>query len=382
MVGKRNVERQSSTGDSLAVTTTRTLGAYFLLMLISGFFGYSICLSGSFLGIFQSISTREDRSFGDPLSTGMVREAKQLDTQQLLRSSSSTATVDPMGTAKAHTFGLLNNIPNNEWETIRLKTISTSWYANPQNPIENVNNPDLWNEKNMIPNFDCPEKEMVPKRDQKGETKHVCNPRRLAFDGKQEVGGANGVGNGVVANCLIYSFGCAGDFSFEDEIFRMHNKACEIHIFDPASAWERKDDVPNKNIHYHAWGLRSTYDDSKSVVWPKGRGGGFKTFPETMELLGHTNRVIDILKIDCEGCEWSTVNDWINLGIRQILIELHGVPSPQGTPQQRWYQKPLNLSEYYGLYQDNGYALFNKERNGELSLELCFMKMASDFWKK
>jgi hypothetical protein len=41
--------------------------------------------------------------------------------------------------------------------------------------------------------------------------------------------------------------------------------------------------------------LLSTYDNSKSVVWPKGRGGGFKTFPETLELLGHQNRTIDIL---------------------------------------------------------------------------------------
>ena len=33
------------------------------------------------------------------------------------------------------------------------------------------------------------------------------------------------------------------------------------------------------------------------VVWPKGRGGGFKTFPKTLEFLGHTNRIIDVLKV-------------------------------------------------------------------------------------
>lgn len=185
--------------------------------------------------------------------------------------------------AQRHTFGLLDKISDEEWEAIRQKTIRTSWYENPKNPLENVDEPLLWNEKNMIPNFDCPIKEAVPKR-VKGETKYVCNPQRLVYDGKE-------------GGCLIYSFGCAGDFSFEDEISKMHNKACEIHVFDPAKAWERKDDIPSKNIHYHAWGLRSTYDDSKSVVWPKGRGGGFKTFPETLELLGHTNRIIDILKV-------------------------------------------------------------------------------------
>jgi len=358
VVARRNTRRQfaSSTGGFGLFTTSRTLGACVLLMVISGFVGYNLCLSSSMSDVFQSL----DQTFGDPVHA----------TQQLLRS-----TTDPMGAVKSHTYGLLNNIPNKEWEAIRLKTISTSWYGNPQNPLENVENPDLWNEKNMIPNFDCPETEMVPKRDAEGETKYVCNPSRLVFDGKkQEAGGAD--------PCLIYSFGCAGDFSFEDAIFKMHNKACEIHIFDPAKKWERKDDVPNKNIHYHAWGLTSTYDDSKSVVWPAGFGGEYKTFAEIMEQLGHKNRIIDILKIDCEGCEWSTFKDWIHLGIRQVLIELHGVPAPGGTPDQRWYQKPLDLSEYYGFYRDNGYVLFNKQRNGALSLELGFMKMASEFWKK
>eukprot|EP00546_Thalassionema_frauenfeldii_P013283 CAMPEP_0178926918 /NCGR_PEP_ID=MMETSP0786-20121207/18842_1 /TAXON_ID=186022 /ORGANISM="Thalassionema frauenfeldii, Strain CCMP 1798" /LENGTH=353 /DNA_ID=CAMNT_0020602179 /DNA_START=9 /DNA_END=1070 /DNA_ORIENTATION=+ len=342
----------------LSHETTRTLFACVVLAAVSGVICYNLCLSSQTLDTTLSISKVEDTSFRESLSTRIPQFAAQ----------PPKSAADPMGIAKAHTFGLLDTIPNDAWEQIKKRTLSTSWFANPQNPLEHVNNPGLWNEQNMIPNFDCPSKEMVPPRNKKGETKYVCNPQRLAYPEKK--------------GCLIYSFGCAGDFSFEDEIFQMHNKECEIHVFDPAKAWERENDVPNKNIHYHAWGLRSTYDDSKSVVWPKGRGGGFKTFPETLQELGHVGRTIDILKIDCEGCEWSTVQDWIHLGIQQILIELHGVPSPKGTPNQRWYKKPLNLTEYYGLYKDNGYVLYNKERNGELSLELCFLKLSSEFWNK
>eukprot|EP00592_Proboscia_alata_P001413 CAMPEP_0194378158 /NCGR_PEP_ID=MMETSP0174-20130528/34406_1 /TAXON_ID=216777 /ORGANISM="Proboscia alata, Strain PI-D3" /LENGTH=314 /DNA_ID=CAMNT_0039159983 /DNA_START=32 /DNA_END=976 /DNA_ORIENTATION=+ len=313
-------------------------------------FGYNLCQSGLTL---RSI-TQQDMEFLDS-PTGIT-----------LTQTHQKTPFDPIA-ARRHTFGLLNETSNEEWEDIRKKTIRASWYANPKNPLDDVDNPGLWNEKNMLPNFHCPKKEMVPKR-QKGEVKYVCNPQRLSYDGKED-------------SCLIYSFGCAGDFSFEDEIFHMHNKTCEIHIFDPAK-WGRKNDIPNKNIHYHAWGLKSTYDNSKSIVWPKGRGGGFKTFPETLELLGHRNRTIDILKMDCEGCEWSTVQDWIHLNIRQILVEMHGVPNPKGTPKARWYQKRMNLNEYYGLYKESGYSLFSKEQNGKLSLELSFMKMTEDFWKR
>jgi len=267
--------------------------------------------------------------------------------------------------AHRHSFGLLTET-NADWEAIRQRTISKSWYGNPDNPLENVTNAAYWNQHNMNPTFDCPQAEKVG-GSESGETKYVCNPKRLAYPGKE-------------GGCLIYSFGCAGDFKFEDAIHKMHGVNCEVHIFDPAKAWERPGDAENKNIHYHAWGLVSTYDATKSVVWPKGRGGAFKTFPEIIDILGHRNRTIDVLKIDCEGCEWSTHKDWIHLGIRQILIEVHGVPSPHGTPTARWYQRPLNLSEYYQSYIVNGYALFNKDPNGALSLELCFIKLQNDFF--
>ena len=71
----------------------------------------------------------------------------------------------------------------------------------------------------------------------------------------------------------------------------MHGKKCETHMFDPAKKWARAGDAENKNIHYHPWGLLSTYDtDNKSKVWPAGHGGAFKTLPEIMTELGHIGR--------------------------------------------------------------------------------------------
>jgi len=271
--------------------------------------------------------------------------------------------------ARLHSFGLFHNVSDNEWKLLRAKTTASSWYANPQNPLEDVDEAKLWLKNNMNPTFDCPRMEGVGVGGQR--TKLVCNPKRFV-KGEDNSNGPQ--------RCLIYSVGSAGDFHFEDSIANMHNNKCEIHVFDPAD-WSREGDVENKNIHYHAWGLSSTYDSSKSVVWPKGRGGGFKTIPETQELLGHQGRTIDLFKIDCEGCEWSSIGDWIHLEPRQILIETHGVPSPRGTPKARWYQKPMNLTEYFGNFQNHGYALYSKDIVNEISAELSFIKLHDDFWK-
>ena len=209
-------------------------------------------------------------------------------------------------TAYKQSFGLFDDISEPMWNQMRDTVKITSWYANPQNPLDKVDEETLWLANNLNPNFHCPHVERVGK----GEgVKFLCYPQRLIREEKKD--------------CLVYSIGCAGDFNFEDAMSKKYNKECEIHVFDPAD-WTRKDDIKNRNIHYHPWGLVSTYDlKSKSVVWPKGRGGGFKTFQESLEILGHKDRTVDIFKIDCEGCEWSTHKDWIEFGESKDYYSFH-----------------------------------------------------------
>ena len=271
--------------------------------------------------------------------------------------------------AYEQSYGLLNNISNTQWEELRQKTKQRSWFANPENPLDRIDDTVWWNAHNLLPTFDCPQLGRIgsgPATDKEG-TKMMCAPQNFRHRG----------------DCLIYSIGSAGNYRWEDDVAKMHNYQCEIHVFDPADSFARPGDVENKNIHYHAWGIVSSYDqESKSVVWPKGRGGGFKTFAQTLEELNHKDRIMDIFKIDCEGCEWSSHKDWIGHGMRQILIETHGVPTPRGTPKARWYQRPMNVVEdYWKDFADNGYALYSRDPNGELGMELAFMKLTDDFWK-
>lgn len=73
----------------------------------------------------------------------------------------------------------------------------------------------------------------------------------------------------------------------------------------------------------------------------------------------------------------------LHSGFRQILIEMHGVPRPDGDRNARWYQKPMDIDkDYFQDFLDNGYALYSRDPNGDLGLELSFIKLHPDFWDK
>jgi hypothetical protein len=94
--------------------------------------------------------------------------------------------------------------------------------------------------------------------------------------------------------CLVYSVGSAGRYQFEDGLFKEVGNNCEIHIFDPTHF--RLGGRAAKNMYFHTWGLKSSYDTSYQ---PK-VGGKFLSLQETLLVLGHQDRTIDILKVDCK----------------------------------------------------------------------------------
>eukprot|EP00997_Jenningsia_sp_PLL12_P010989 NODE_8420_length_410_cov_36.836565_g7546_i0.p2 GENE.NODE_8420_length_410_cov_36.836565_g7546_i0~~NODE_8420_length_410_cov_36.836565_g7546_i0.p2 ORF type:complete len:128 (+),score=31.19 NODE_8420_length_410_cov_36.836565_g7546_i0:24-386(+) len=86
---------------------------------------------------------------------------------------------------------------------------------------------------------------------------------------------------------------------------------------------------------------------------------------------GHPGRRIDILKVDCEGCEWGS---FLNIGqackerrirIERLLVELHGVDFAL-------------VSQFFDRMQDQcGLRITHKERNhwgcdGYLCVEFSF----------
>lgn len=153
--------------------------------------------------------------------------------------------------------------------------------------------------------------------------------------------------------CLVYSVGSAGDFSFETDVIRKFG--CEVHTFDPtgyAEVWGKQ--AEEQGIHFHPWGLGGA-DTPESEAKPVGPNS-YLSFERIASELGHINRRIDLLKIDCEGCEYEAFAQiWAHaasgkFSIGQVLVELH---RPEFS----------KLTAYFNGASDAGFHVFHKERN-------------------
>jgi hypothetical protein len=147
-------------------------------------------------------------------------------------------------------------------------------------------------------------------------------------------------------NCLVYSIGSNADFSFESDFKQNYNQFCEIHTFDPTGDLNLSRKLAAQaGVDFHPWGLSS-----------KNSGNNMLTLNTIMSKLGHNNRRIDILKVDCEGCEYDafeSIFQAISLGqvnVGQIQVELH------------IEKKPKIVTFFQSALKAN-FDIFHKERN-------------------
>jgi hypothetical protein len=151
-------------------------------------------------------------------------------------------------------------------------------------------------------------------------------------------------------------------------LFLLHT---QLHMQLPAHAYS----------HYHAWGLKSSY--AETIAFDV--NAKFLTLFETIQRLNHFGRKIDIFKIDCEGCEWTSFKDWINstselVDIRQILVEIHGATHRPSD---------VTLHDFFQTFLDQGFVPFYKEANTHPNAkppgtlyEYAFIKLAPSFFRK
>jgi hypothetical protein len=161
-------------------------------------------------------------------------------------------------------------------------------------------------------------------------------------DGSIDVIEGNSSSSSNNNSCLIYSIGSDNNFDFEKSAYAA--TGCDIHTFDCTVA-----NATNKPpfVHFHPWCL----------------GRGHMSLMEVIVALGHDNRDISLLKMDCEGCEWAVFSHYrafVSSGslrrIRQLSFELHVSSFAAGVLQQF-------LDMFQWFYASN-YRVISWEPNG------------------
>ncbi|KAJ1629191.1 methyltransferase domain-containing protein [Pavlovales sp. CCMP2436] len=165
------------------------------------------------------------------------------------------------------------------------------------------------------------------------------------------------------SSCLVYSVGSHNDYGFEKAIKTVHAH-CEVHTFDPTLGL-----LPGDGGSIFLGAAFSTFHDL-GLGEPPASGGGvmagvepwlrkLRPLRNLTRVLGHTGRTIDILKIDCESCEWSALvrifDDLSNsrLHVGQLQIELH---LTRTTSQQ-------DINDFMAGADRAGLRIFHKEPN-------------------
>ncbi|MCX8520488.1 MAG: FkbM family methyltransferase [Rhodoferax sp.] len=154
------------------------------------------------------------------------------------------------------------------------------------------------------PSFNCPFKYRLGRLSDGGKV--VCNWETLRDKCATDPHAA-----------AIYSVGVRGDISFETDL--VQRTGCAVHAFDHTEV-ALPEPVPG--ITFAQIGLAPT--DSPLLL----------SLPTLMAQRGHTR--IDLLKIDCEGCEWAVFDSLNATGvlpsIDQLSIELHFAQAHTNNP--------------------------------------------------
>jgi len=288
-------------------------------------------------------------------------------------------TKDSFNLANEQSFGFFNDISNENWQ--KLQEIVAVHYNHKymekpltHNPaydkrrMKYFNSHPAWWQTNFEPNFSCQFERRIGFPNGNGDgPKWICDPhriKRLAQERKAK--------NATHPGCVVYSIGSNGDFSFEAGLEEeVGPGVCEFHIFDMKNYTDKMLQYNISRAHFHQWGLKK--QDWDADIKPNQTFYGMR---DTMQLLGHEGLdVIDIFKIDCESCEWSTFKDWLGEGIpalMQIQVELHKA-------------KPEAIELFEFLEEQGGYVRFHKEPNIQFNdgscIEYALLKLDQDFFE-
>ncbi|KAL7533582.1 hypothetical protein ACHAWF_004547 [Thalassiosira exigua] len=177
--------------------------------------------------------------------------------------------------------------------------------------------------------------------------------------------------------CLVYSFGLHQSSEWEEKMADLFG--CDVYAFDPTSDFPRK---IAPRVTFHKLGLQgagtnvsATHSTQYAAIDPS----KLRTLGEIVGMLGHEGRSIDVLKMDCEGCEYGVLKELACNGeshlVKQLMVEFH-------------FQKSLGLSndadvlvagDAVGCLEEERWGIVSMEKSGCSPLDADYTDSAYKF---
>jgi len=208
--------------------------------------------------------------------------------------------------------------------------------------------PEAWFQRYWEPCIACGDEERIGLIGDGG--KWICNPvKELQYK-----------------NCMVVSIGSNNEFSFEDEI--VERFGCEVHIFDHTS-YPPAESKPH--FHFHKLGLdivtRGNMLSLHDMI----------TMAMANTKANHALSIVDILKIDCEGCEFDALTSPASVNIlqtkvKQLLLEVHNFREDFMVAKRYPVDKRYFSKLWVSLQTHSWMLPFHKEPNIEWSFNSSF----------
>uniref|UniRef100_A0A0B7AYE9 Methyltransferase domain-containing protein n=1 Tax=Arion vulgaris TaxID=1028688 RepID=A0A0B7AYE9_9EUPU len=166
--------------------------------------------------------------------------------------------------------------------------------------------------------------------------------------------------------CLVYSFGIANDFRFDDAMAKV---GCQVYSFDPSmnvNDHQRSERVQFLNMGISAENIENFVPFENSYTRGSDKTWKILTLASIKKLLGHENKTLDILKLDVETYEWAIMKQLLKDGslrsVKQMTIEWHiFTTEPPHSEHQNMFQTYMNLKKegFKSFYVDSASRYHN-----------------------
>jgi len=252
--------------------------------------------------------------------------------------------------AKIQSHGLFQTLSQSKWLSIQEQVKQN------RKKQKETSNWIRHGDRSWHADFNCPYQHGVGERT-------ICHPLGIGKASSDRLAkGQN--------DCLVYSVvSDVKDLTFEKALLRVLG-TCEIHVFSSHGLPNGVNPPPN--VHLHTWGFRGSKNSANL-----NESNDLKSMQETIRLLGHEGKTVDLFMLDCDHCELNTFQDWFYkltrggnqhaVDFMQIMVNVHG-----GSANV--------LEGFFNHIQNEGYVTYYKGSKKGETRWYGFLKLSSDFF--